>query len=270
MTNAANKVALSGDEALAVLTGYWLAAERIADEQIALVEPLGRGIFALPDGIWSKDGMHSAAAQWQGLLDNIRQGFCIIEVLFDEDNHPTDYRFLQVNHTFEAETGLQNAVGRTMRAFKPDHEEHWFRIYGDVALTGVSARFEGPAAALSRWYDVHAFRVGVPDQHKVAVLFSDITERKRQEELVAILANDGDHRAKNMLSLVTGLVRLTHAETVPEFQRKLLGRINALANSQQFLSRNPGRKVELGQLIESGLATYETIGQNAARLRDPL
>ena len=44
----------------------------------------------------------------------------------------------------------------------PAHEAHWFEIYGQVALTGVSVRFEHEAAALERWYDVYAFRVGDP------------------------------------------------------------------------------------------------------------
>lgn len=66
-----------------------------------------------------------------------------------------------------------------MREFPMPHEEHWFEIYGKIALTGEPARFESVAAHLHRCYDVHAFRVGEPRERKVAVLFNDITERKR-------------------------------------------------------------------------------------------
>ena len=48
-------------------------------------------------------------------------------------------------------------------------------------LSGLSVRFEQEAAALKRWYDVYAFRVGEPHLHRVAVMFSDITERKQAE-----------------------------------------------------------------------------------------
>jgi signal transduction histidine kinase/PAS domain-containing protein len=69
-----------------------------------------------------------------------------------------------------------------MREIAPQHEEHWFEIYGRIALTGEPVRFENQAAQLRRWYDAYAFRVGEPGDRKVAILFKDITERKQAEE----------------------------------------------------------------------------------------
>jgi signal transduction histidine kinase len=115
------------------------------------------------------------------LFNALDHGFCTIEVLFDADGGAIDYRFLEVNPAFEQQTGLHDAVGRRMRALAPAHEEHWFRIYGEVASTGAAVRFEHEAAALGRWYDVYAFRVGAPALHHVAIFFSDITARKRAE-----------------------------------------------------------------------------------------
>lgn len=71
-----------------------------------------------------------------------------------------------------------------MREIAPLHEEHWFEIYGKIALTGEPARFEHQAAQLGRWYDVYALRVGEPKERQVAILFKDITERKRTEEAI--------------------------------------------------------------------------------------
>jgi signal transduction histidine kinase/CheY-like chemotaxis protein len=115
------------------------------------------------------------------LFDALDQGFCTIEVLFDESGRANDYQFTDVNAAFEQQTGLHAAAGRRMRELAPAHEEHWYRIYGEIAQTGKPVRFEQEAAALNRWYDVYAFRVGDPDQHLVGVLFSDITDRKRTE-----------------------------------------------------------------------------------------
>jgi PAS domain S-box-containing protein len=105
-----------------------------------------------------------------------------VEVLFDEKQTPVDYRFLEVNPAFRKQTGLMDAVGKRMRELAPAHEEHWFQIYGHVALTGSAERFENRAAALNRWFDVYAFRVGTPGQHRVGILFRDITERRRTAE----------------------------------------------------------------------------------------
>jgi len=48
------------------------------------------------------------------------EGFCIIEMLFDSENRPIDYRFLEINSAFETQTGLHNAQGRRMRELMPD------------------------------------------------------------------------------------------------------------------------------------------------------
>jgi PAS domain S-box-containing protein len=110
------------------------------------------------------------------------QGFCIFQVLVDEDGRPCDYRFLEVNHTFEALTGLHAPVGRTALELVPDLEPHWIEIYGRVALSGESTRFEQGSVAMGRWFDVHAARIGPPEKRLVALLFNDITAHRREQE----------------------------------------------------------------------------------------
>jgi signal transduction histidine kinase/CheY-like chemotaxis protein len=126
--------------------------------------------------------LKASEERYRTLFESMDEGFCVIEVLFDGDQHPRDYRFLQANPAFEAQTDLVNPIGRTMRELAPDHEAHWFEIYGRVALTGDPVRFDAPAEALRRWYDVYAFRIGAPEARQVAVLFNDISERRRQAE----------------------------------------------------------------------------------------
>ena len=53
-------------------------------------------------------------------------------------------------------------------------------------------RFQQTAAALGRYYDVYAFRVGTPEQRRVAILFNDVTARKRAEERQAFLLTLSD------------------------------------------------------------------------------
>jgi len=135
--------------------------------------------------------LRQSEEKYRTLFDSIDVGVCTIEVLFDGNDKPVDYRFLEVNPSFEKQTGIQNARGRRMREIAPLHEEHWFEIYGKIALTGEPARFENQAVQLHRWYDVYAFRVGKPQQRQVAIHFKNITERKRAEEAL--------HRAHDQL-----------------------------------------------------------------------
>jgi PAS domain S-box-containing protein len=130
--------------------------------------------------------LRQSEERYRTLFATLIEGFCIIEVLFDAEERPVDYRFLEVNPAFERQTGLKNAVGKTMRELAPNHEAHWFEAYGKVALTGEPARFVNEARELGRWYDVSAYRVGGPDSRKVAILFNDIGDRKRAEEALRL------------------------------------------------------------------------------------
>ncbi|EKD30709.1 MAG: PAS/PAC sensor hybrid histidine kinase [uncultured bacterium] len=116
--------------------------------------------------------------RYRMLFNEIDEGFCIIEMIFDENQNPIDYCFLEINPAFEKQTGLKDAYGKRMRELEPLHEKYWFEIYGRIALTGVPERFVNRAEQLHRWYDVYAFRFGQSEKHQVAILFNDITERK--------------------------------------------------------------------------------------------
>ena len=121
--------------------------------------------------------------RYRALFESIDEGFCVIEMLFGENSEPVDYRFLVTNPAFDLQTGLHDVVGKRMRELEPLHEEHWFETYGHIALTGEPERFTREAKHLgNRWYDVYAFRVGLPEERKVAILFHDISARKRAEE----------------------------------------------------------------------------------------
>lgn len=123
----------------------------------------------------------SQEQRYRTLFESIDQGFCVIDVLFDEADVPVDYRFIEVNPAFELHTGITGAVGKRMRDIVPHHEAHWFQIYGEVARTGKPVRFQQAAMELGRFYDVYAFRIGDPAEARVAVLFQDIGERRRLE-----------------------------------------------------------------------------------------
>ncbi len=135
----------------------------------------------LANAVRAEHALSEAAVRYRTLFELIDEGFCVVEVLFDERERAVDYRFVEINPAFVQQTGLEGAAGRRMRELAPAHEEHWFEIYGKVALTGEPVRFEAPADSLHRWFDVYALRVGRPEERKVAILFTDVTEAKAAE-----------------------------------------------------------------------------------------
>jgi len=145
---------------------------------------------------WAEEAVRASEEQYRMLFNSMEEGFCTVEVLFDEKNNPVDYRFLEINPAFEKQTGLEDAKGKLMRQLAPDHEQHWFDIFGKIALTGESARFENRAEALHRWYEVYAFRVGASEDRRVGIVFSDITAQKQREEEMRQAKEQAEHASR--------------------------------------------------------------------------
>jgi PAS domain S-box-containing protein len=163
--------------------------------------------------------LRESEQNYRMLFESIDEGFCTIEVLFDKNEKPVDYRFLQISPSFERQTGIKNAAGRRMREIAPQHEEHWFDIYGRIALTGEPMRFENEAKQLGRWYDVYAFRVEDASRRRVGILFNDITERKRSEE--KLRASE-----QRLLDAQMELARVTRVTSLGELTASIAHEVN--------------------------------------------
>lgn len=143
--------------------------------------------------VLAEQSLHGA---YQTLLQSIDDGFCIIELMFDEGGHVADYRIVETNAAFERQSGLAGACGRRIRELLPDLEPFWFEAFGRVARSGRPERIEYCTQGVaSRWYDVRASRVGEPWRHRLAILFNEITERKRTEQ--GLQTSEARYRARD-------------------------------------------------------------------------
>lgn len=209
----------------------------------------------------AEDAKTSSEERYQSLFEAIDAGFCVIEMKFDANGRPIDYRFIEVNPAFEGHTGLADAQGKWMRDLAPAHEQHWFDIYGRVALTGEPARFEEQAKALGRWFSVSAFRVGDPGLHQVGILFTDMTDRKRLETLLQekvahqeTLMREVSHRVKNSLALVGSMLhmqgRTAHDPQVKRAIADAQTRVLAIAQvHDQLWRQSQVERIELGTFL---------------------
>ena len=183
----------------------------------------------------AQEALRESEQKFRTLFESMDEGYCVVEMIFDADTLPADYRFLEVNPAFEKHTGIRNAQGKRMREIAPDHEAHWFEIYGRVAVTGEAIRFENEAKDLGgRWFDVYAFRLGGHGSHKVAILFNDISARKASEDALIVSEN----RSRTILESITdGFFALDRDWRITY--------INAAG--ERFLGRTPGELI--GKLL---------------------
>jgi PAS domain S-box-containing protein len=211
-----------------------------------------------------EEALKQSEGRYRDLFNTLIEGFCVIEVIFDVGGCPVDYRFLEINPAFEKQTGLHDAEGKLMRDLAPEHEAHWFEIYGKIAQTGEPARFQNEAKALNRWFEVFAYRVGGPESRKVAILFNDITERKqaeqaliRNEKLASVgrMAAAIAHEINNPLAAVTNVLYLAKgAPDLPASTREYLEIADAELKRVAHIARQ-----SLGFYRESNLPATTSI-----------
>lgn len=124
------------------------------------------------------------------LIKSMKQGLALHEMIFDEDQNPIDYRFLEVNESFERITGLKrkDIIGKTVREVLPNTEDEWIQAYGEVVKTKIPKDFEQYSIELQKTFFVSAFS---PEKNQFAVIVNDITERiKQQEEIIYLSYHD--------------------------------------------------------------------------------
>ena len=179
--------------------------------------------------------LRESEERYRTLFENIDAGFCIIEMLFENDR-AVDYRFVEINPAFAGQAGLHDAVGRTARELIPTLEQRWIDLYGQVALTGEPARVDEGSAAMGRWFDVHALRVGAPEQRRVAILFNDISDRRRAELALVEMNETLERRVADTLAERQVLAQVMEASDASITVIDLQGRVVAInrANLIEF------------------------------------
>jgi two-component system CheB/CheR fusion protein len=188
--------------------------------------------------------------RYRTLFNSIDEGFCVIEMIHDAQGRAIDYRLIDVNAAFERQTGLSGVIDKTMRSLVPDHEDHWFQSYDRVLRTGRAERFESPAKALGRYYEVFAFPVGRREDNKVGLLFNDVSERKQAETHLKLMVSELNHRVKNTLAVVQAIAQQSFSknESVQSGRVAFEGRLAALAAAHNLLTRTHWEKTSLHEL----------------------
>jgi signal transduction histidine kinase len=128
------------------------------------------------------DSVARDLGRYRALFNSIDEGFCIIEFLDGPHGPLSDYVHIEANPAYERHAGIPNVVGQKVREMVPDEADGWVELYGGVLNTGEPIRFQRELVATGRHLELSAFRLDPPELRQVAVLFQDITARKRAEE----------------------------------------------------------------------------------------
>jgi PAS domain S-box-containing protein len=200
-----------------------LCAERHAwrRRQLGLMLEVAERTWAFVERARAEDSLLRSEQKFRSLFDSIDEAFALIEIVHDAAGRCVDFRFLEVNRAFERQTRLADATGRRARELVTGLEQDVLDRYGRVAATGEPERFECCVAGMDgTWYTAYAVRVGGSGSREVAVVFDDITERKRTELAAAAHAA----RQAFLLELSDALRPLVQPDRVLDTASRLLGR----------------------------------------------
>lgn len=128
-----------------------------------------------------------------------------------------------------------------------------------MAIRPYAVQFVGAQPVERYWSAINSPMIGRGgDVTHIISAVHDVTGvvlERRSEEARSLLMREVDHRARNALSIVQSMVRLTAASSLDDFRDVLDGRVAALARAQSSLAARRWEGAWLADVIEAELAS---------------
>ncbi|MFH0813960.1 MAG: PAS domain S-box protein, partial [Pseudomonadota bacterium] len=152
----------------------------------------------------AEEALRESEERYRSLFKNMLNGYAFCKMLFDKENKPVDFIYIDVNDAFEKLTGLrkEDVIGKRVTEVIPsikDLNPELIPTYGEVASTGKPAAFEVFFKPLDIWLTISAYS---PHKDYFVAIFDNITERKRMEEARERLMADLEAKNKEMEAFV--------------------------------------------------------------------
>ncbi|MDD2388305.1 MAG: MEDS domain-containing protein [Desulfobacterales bacterium] len=176
-----------------------------------------------------EEALRESEKKYRLLFEKMLSGFAMLEMVCDENKHPADWRYIEVNPSHERLTGLKTdkVIGRTVRECFPGLEDSWFENFARVEQTGEPMQITGYLKGLNSWQKLFVYR---PKPGFIAFTFENITDAKKAElekkrledqirqgqkmEAIGTLAGGIAHDFNNILGIILGNAELALTETV--------------------------------------------------------
>ena len=147
-------------------------------------QPIDLLFFKLKQG--EKD-IKESEEKFRSLYFSMNEGASLGEMIYDESKKPVDYRIIDVNNAYQSILGLKKdqVTGKKASEVYNIDITPYLGVYAQVADSGKPVRFEAYYPPMKKYFSISAFS---PSRGRFATIFSDITERKKNENKIESLA----------------------------------------------------------------------------------
>jgi PAS domain S-box-containing protein len=135
--------------------------------------------------VLAEEALRENEEKYRSLFENMSEMFQILEPIVGDNGKVTDFRYIEINKASEILTGKnrKEIEGKTAKEIWGIVEDHWLEMLEQVLKTGEPVHMENYSRELDAYYDLHAWKA---NGRKVAIVFSNVTERKRSEAALAV------------------------------------------------------------------------------------
>jgi diguanylate cyclase (GGDEF)-like protein/PAS domain S-box-containing protein len=126
--------------------------------------------------------LENSENKYRTIFQSMHEGFVLLEIIYDQDGKPVDYYIIEVNPELEAITGFdrETVVYKTFYDLLPHMSKESIEMVKNVALTGKPVKFESYLKDFKKHLLISVFK---PERDRIAVILSDIGQKKLAEEL---------------------------------------------------------------------------------------
>jgi PAS domain S-box-containing protein len=97
----------------------------------------------------------------------------------------------------------------------------------------------------------------------------DITQQKRDQEQIAALGREAEHRSKNLLASVRAILHLSRSDSVDDLKQALEGRFRALENVNSLFVESRWTGADVSTIASLELSPYASNGKTRVRIAGP-